>query len=143
MGRGSKGKRFNQEVEARVRERMRISLLALSIRILGDTLHALIKFGTFAAVAWAAAWAWVSSAEEIAGEDTSLSLDLQAALNFFASKWFYWTVVLLMGGSFATMRKTYQKRLAQIADEKKELEKLLDPGRSSSRLRDDAKTEHD
>jgi hypothetical protein len=117
----SKSKR--PSFEQRVRQEVGRSRSVLLIVEGAGVLNTLIRWGApSTAVAFVAYF--------VAGKETGVRLE--GILKAFANQWIYLTVAGLMGGGWIVERRSLRKRIKEIASEKRSLEEIIDPARSSS-----------
>lgn len=89
-----------------------------------------IKYGSLVLIAWILARAWVAAA----GTATSLSLLVRLAADFGASKGL-WVVVIVGGYGWAVGERALRRSQVKMMGARiTELEKRIDPARSSSGL---------
>ncbi len=83
-------------------------------------------------------WGFPSTAVVLAayflgGRQTGVKIE--GIFNAFANQWTYLLIAGLCGGGWAIERRALKRRLVEMAEEKKRLEAVIDPDRSTSGIR--------
>ena len=111
--------RFSREVRSEVRR----SQAPLLISEFSSITTTAIKFGfPCAAIALASYF--------LGGRETSVKVE--GIFRFFANQWIYLSITALFGCGWVIERKALRRRIKEMSDEKKQLEAIIDPGRTSS-----------
>jgi hypothetical protein len=121
----SKRKKLKQSFDARLRSELRRSQASLLITEGASVLNTLIRWGMPSA-------AIVLASYFLAGKETGVKID--TVFRAFANQWVYLAIAGLAGGGWAVERRALKRRIKELADEKKVLEELVDPKRSTSGL---------
>jgi hypothetical protein len=79
---------------------------------------------------------WLSI-RELAGEATFANIDLNFISNITFDRYISWTCTGGFGLAYFRTKRCSRRRIEDLSDKNNELERLLDPGRSSSNLQPD------
>jgi hypothetical protein len=96
-------------------------------------------FGIFKAVIRGATWIGIAvffyfSCKVLAGTNTNVSADLKAVINVGLDRWVMGIATILSGAGYANQRRIRRKTTDNRVEYIRELEKRIDPGRTSSKL---------
>lgn len=129
----------NRNTKRLIRREVRHAAIIELIRIGRNVLNNFIKWGAFVAIAWAFAWAWAKTAPDLAGRETKVNVALGVLFEIFSTEWWKWVaivlVVIFLLAAWIRERTLRKKVIARLADDKSELERLLDSKRTSSGMK--------
>jgi hypothetical protein len=118
-GKPRKESEFSREVRAEVRRSHRTLLITEAASVI----NTMVRWGFPCA-------AIVLGSYFLSGQQTGVKIE--GIFNAFANQWLYLTIAGLCGGGWAIERRTLRRRIKEMSDEKKQLEAVIDPARTSS-----------
>ena len=121
-------RRKDREIRQAVDQEMRVNLRVLIVDRTAGVIRTFVKYGFVCGLL-----AYMTHA--LAGQATSVQID--AVLKLFASKWVYLTIAGMFGAGWIVRDAALKKRIKTISDQKKMLEEAIDPGRSTSGMKPD------
>jgi len=132
-----KKKYTEDDLRREVRHTTVLSLIAVG----GNIACAAIKWAAVVAIVALPCWAFVKVSPEIAGKNTNVTLVLGLAIDILSKEWLKWVIMGSIIGltllGWRCERGLRKIQTARMADRNRELERIVDPMRSSSGMERD------